>query len=155
MTFTDAELDQLTEMLAQGDQSKIGYYGPKPYNRDGKAAIAAITYLRAQLSERDPIGAAIMRERALKAASSVVQDYKDQGGYKYADAAEYAVDRIHAIPLPTPAETLAYALELPEIKALVEAARPYIATVNDADFGRQMCEYEALVAALAALEPKP
>jgi hypothetical protein len=59
MTFTDTELNTLQAMLLQSDPSRIGYSGPKKYNRDGEAANAAITYLRAQLAERDALGAVV------------------------------------------------------------------------------------------------
>jgi len=47
--------------------------------------------------------------------------------------------------------TLDEALALPEIAALVEAALPYISPVQTADFGRQLRQHDALVAALAAI----
>jgi len=50
-----------------------------------------------------------------------------------------------------PGITLAEALALPEIAALVEAALPYISPVQTADFGRQLRQHDALVAALAAI----
>jgi len=45
--------------------------------------------------------------------------------------------------------TLADATALPEVRALVEAAVPYVSPVQNADWGRQMRQYEALVLALA------
>lgn len=36
------------------------------------------------------------------------------------------------------------------IARLVEAATPFVSTIQDADYGRQLREYEALVSAIAA-----
>lgn len=52
------------------------------------------------------------------------------------------------------AAVLAEAMKLPEVVALVEAATPYVSPVQNADYGRQMRQYEALVAALTALKGK-
>lgn len=50
--------------------------------------------------------------------------------------------------------TLAQALALPEIAALVAAAKPYVEKMQDADFCRQMRNYQALADALAQLSDK-
>lgn len=128
MTFTDAELDTLTAMLLQTDPSRIGYSGPRKYNRDGTAAAAAITYLRS----RDAIGAVVMRERAASEVDYLSQVFgRNQDGDFYmgeeatlaaGSAFHEAEGFIRALPLPTTAEVLAHALGLPEIKAMVEAA---------------------------------
>lgn len=47
---------------------------------------------------------------------------------------------------------IAAALDIDKIVALVKAATPYVSTVGNADFARQMREYEALVAALTAFQ---
>ena len=48
--------------------------------------------------------------------------------------------------------TAQQAAQVPEVKALIEAARPYVSPVQNADFGRQMKQHEALCAALRAIE---
>lgn len=40
----------------------------------------------------------------------------------------------------------------PRVKALVEAATPYVSTVQTADYARQLRQHEALVSALASLK---
>jgi hypothetical protein len=76
--------------------------------------------------------------------------------YLSIDAAQYAAfeverDTILAALTPQPAPMLGDALELPEIRALVKAAAPYASQVQNADYSRQLREYDALVAALAKL----
>jgi hypothetical protein len=129
---------------------------------------------RIQLAERDPIGAAIMRERAQDEIEYLSQVFgRNQDGDFYmsekatiaaSNALEEARRRVYAIPLPTHAETLAYALQLPEIKALVDALNvsmeklvsmahsEFDLVCNDADFDELTKDADA---ALAALEPKP
>ena len=43
------------------------------------------------------------------------------------------------------------ALDVTKIEALVEAALPYVSPMQNADYGRQLRQHDALVAALAAL----
>lgn len=144
---------------------------------------AKVTALEAQLSERDPIGAAVMRERAaawmdsnaadLKADASRFRGGTDPHHYRLNSAREarqYA-DAIRTLPLPTPAETLAHALQLPEIKALLNTGSHIRQHLRDVTFSRAsainppmtafislklpeqaIADYDA---ALAALEPKP
>lgn len=50
------------------------------------------------------------------------------------------------------ATALREAMEMPELRALVDAATPYISPVQNADYARQLRQHEALVAALAALK---
>ena len=66
----------------------------------------------------DPVGAEWMRERAAEVLSD---EYESCDGNNRAQSAiETAIAAIHAITLPTDADRLAQALQLPEIKALVE-----------------------------------
>lgn len=55
--------------------------------------------------------------------------------------------RVSALPTATP--TLADALALPEVRALVAAAMPFVSPVQNADYGRQLQQYETLVSAVA------
>jgi hypothetical protein len=53
---------------------------------------------------------------------------------------------------------IAAALDMDAVVALVEAATPYVSLVQNADYGRQLRQHDALVAALARFtqqEPKP
>ena len=50
--------------------------------------------------------------------------------------------------------TLSAAMELPEVRALVEAAMPYILPVQNADYSRQLRQHDALAAALAPFAAK-
>lgn len=50
---------------------------------------------------------------------------------------------------------IAAALDLDKLAALVEAAKPYVSPVQNADYGRQLRQHDALVSALAALGEKP
>lgn len=81
----------------------------------------------------------IDRDAAIAALAPMLRDMISRGK---------AADLIRALPAVTPAPTLAEALKLPEVKALVEAAKPYVSPVQNADYGRQLRQYEALVAAL-------
>lgn len=118
--------------------------------------------------QRDPIGAAIMRERAAEEVGHHLSTPED---VVWADD---AASRIEALPLPTHAETLDYALQLPEIKALTaenerlrEALAP-LATMaerydpDEGDDGDLECwsglavpKIKHLRIARAALETKP
>ena len=153
MTFTDAELDALVIWL---DKEALAAYGQldvdDPKDHETAKAAAAITYLRT----RDPIGAVIMQERAAKQVDDHGEWMKSHNllgnGYDFAGQAK----AIRAIPIPTDAEQLAYARELPEIKALVDEMewalpilRRHLDHPNDEG---ALLSFEA---ALAALEPKP
>lgn len=60
------------------------------------------------------------------------------------------IDNTRATP------TLSAAMQLPEVRALVEAATPYVSPVQLGDYAGQLRRHEALVAALAAFtEVKP
>jgi hypothetical protein len=50
--------------------------------------------------------------------------------------------------------TLSEALAVPEVRALVEAARPFVSPMQNADYARQLRQYEALCAALRAIEER-
>jgi hypothetical protein len=116
----------------------------------------------AQLAERGPIGAAIMRERAAEVCKIIDHtqgEPETQFDMGYDQACIENAEIILKLPLPTHAETLAYALQLPEIKELVNAGAMawqglvceyghYKARVN---FG----ELDDALEAIAALEPKP
>jgi hypothetical protein len=56
------------------------------------------------------------------------------------------VEAIRADLPPTPEQIMAD----PRVQALVEAATPFVSPAQNADFGRQLRQHEALVAALAA-----
>ena len=74
-----------------------------------------------------------------------------KGGYNQA-ATDCAMALLKCEPVPP---TLSAAMELPEVRALVEAAMPYILPVQNADYSRQLRQHDALAAALAAIkEPK-
>ena len=47
--------------------------------------------------------------------------------------------------------TLEQAMMVPEVKALVEAATPYISPMQTADYAQQLRQHEALCAALARI----
>jgi len=64
-------LDALCEMLLQTDKNKIGYYGPKAYNRDGRQAVATITAMHAR--ENAIVSAAF--EAAAKALDHVANNW--------------------------------------------------------------------------------
>ena len=80
-----------------------------------------------------PIGAAWMREQVDNAITYLecdkVPEFSCMVGPEYAyqqgfnDALEIGRNAIRAIPLPTSADLLAEAMKLPEVAALVEAAR--------------------------------
>lgn len=74
-------------------------------------------------------------------------EYRDVEAAKAAAQADYEARILSALDV-TPAPTLAEVLELPEVKALVDAAKPYVSPMQNADYGRQLRQYEALVAAL-------
>jgi len=57
-------------------------------------------------------------------------------------------------PAPTDADLDAAALARPVVRALVEAATPFVSPMQNADYSRQLREYEALKAALAAAKEK-
>lgn len=99
---------------------------------------------RADLSS--PLGAVDATQ--LAAIIRQVDGSHDLGAAALADAI------LAALEPPTHDTLLAHAMRLPEVAALVEAAKPYASVVHNADFGRQMREYEALQAALAALEAR-
>ena len=114
-----------------------------------------------------PIGAVIMRERAAAELDSDVADLQadasrfrsgtnpHHGRMAFAEAAKRQAGRIRALPIPTQAEVLAYARELPEVQSLAKRIR-------DADRYIDLGLYEMArnvtrnaLAELAALEPKP
>jgi hypothetical protein len=83
----------------------------------------------------NPLAALAMRERAAKACDGFCSE---------------CARAIRALPTTLPdAELLAAAWQLPEVRALIEAATLYVSLVQGADFGRQLRQYDALVAALA------
>ena len=93
------------------------------------------------LHPASPLSAVAMREKA--AALFTIPEAKP------------VADRIRAIPTTcTHAKLLAAAAELAEVRALVSAATPYASPVNNADFGRAVLQYDALVAALAPFARK-
>lgn len=128
---------------------------------------------RAKLSERDPIGAAIMRERAAAWMDdqALTEEELAQGYGFTVDYPRVAAEAIRAIPLPTHAETLAYALQMPEIEALVNMGTHIRQHLRGVTFSVASSTNPPLTsfislklpeqaiadfdAALAALEPKP
>ena len=148
MTFTDEQFDEFEYELVNGH----------PINPDRRIEISdAITYLRT----RDPIGAEIMREWAANIGLAAFSKYNrlaetgtNQG---QRDTAMAVVSRliacdIRALPTPTQAEVLAYARELPEVRALIDAAKKGVSVAILANLEKWVAD---LVAAIDALEPKP
>lgn len=75
-------------------------------------------------AQPDPLGAAWMREQAADAITEVQGGEFIFGGQKFrAISLGEALEAIRAIPDPTPADLLAQAMKLPEVKALVESAK--------------------------------
>jgi hypothetical protein len=107
---------------------------------------------------KEPLGAAVMRERAAATCLMVDQtqgEPETQFDKGYDQACVENAEIILKLPLPTHAELLAHALTLPEIKAMVENmewAQPILHRklihMNDQS---DLSDFDAT---LAALEPK-
>lgn len=143
---TDPKYRERAEVVAA--EIVIAMNGPAARIRQLEAERDALTTELA----RSPLAAVAMRDAALRAARDVAQENDDAGWEDMAAGAKEVVAAIDAIPLDfTPADLLAAARQVPEVAALIDAAKPYTSVMQDADFGRQMREYEALQAALAAI----
>ena len=164
MTFTDTELDALTVALKH--EGSVMFAGRAPTALE---AAAAITYLRT----RDPIGAVIMQERAAgnvtnfaKCLNAEACLFLLRGNTEASRLTREVATSFHgqaaairALPIPTRAEVLAYALGLPEVRALVDAAEwAWQGLVAEYGHDKTRVNFGKLVGALEALdalEPKP
>ena len=112
--MTDTSDKALLAIARQLDQATIS------------PAIAAAA-LRAVVAERANDADALDAAAIQRMAAGLVQDAAAHSAYLSDDGESATLDEVAsailAIPLPTPADRLAEAMALPEVKALVEAAR--------------------------------
>lgn len=127
------------------------------YDHTDPEFVAALDAAEARADS--PLSAVAMREKSAQHCLAHPDDYPHVNrGMDYSDgymdSCKNASAIIRALPLPTPAELLAAAGELAEVRALVDAATPYASPVKNADFGRAVLQYNAMVAALAPFARK-
>lgn len=140
---------------------------------------AKVEVLEAQLAERDALGAVVMRERAADVLDSAATELEcdasrfrggtDPHHYRMNSSKEALKHSavIRALPLPTHAELLAHALQLPEIKAMTTRAAPVVTDAMERTIGNVLDDFfkpseylmvnairAALTAALAQMEGK-
>ena len=89
------------------------------------------------IDNTNALGAEWMRREAVKAASPWQFDTEEGNNSRKA-----AVRNILTIPSPTPADLLAAAIRLPEVRALVEARRKHVDAVDAYNRQRNWCERE-------------